>query len=1199
MRKFILCALATVACLCGSAATSTIASREWVLNKLAEAGIKVSRAVITRNQDGSVTAVSPYTCAEVANMVAVKFTAFPAVFKPRPVIQVRRSFIMQLLVPTAYADGDNGNAISITVGSGSWIDANGNEHPFDFGDGLPLTLDDEMPEVPDDTHECEPDASNNCICKWYDKEVTDADCPDEYQDWTASEWVNAVGDIDAWVDNEPGITEKVTKKGTSYWVTDNQGVEVNLDNMTKSDAWAAALSDGLNTLNNRMKECREAWKKSKTCYNSEEQHDWYTENKSCGSNTWKEKTCRRNSGHKETEGVGQHDTVSKAWVNNGQNHKRTCSCGQKSETAAHDERHGNKQWNKDRTGWTCTDTCSSNCGWSRTTNHTCVHVKCAACSGGDGCSEPCKCNGEHDYKFKGTGKCKRCQCDGCKQTEYELYGTRTRADHTGWEACGYLEDNVNMRSSGDHCCCECGDWSHEAGSPHDRGNVPAYREQVADDEGLDPETEHWLVKKTRCRYCDDPYGEVEAHQFDDDSPVTYEYINNETHQKKQGCKLNCGYKKNGGDPIGHEKGDDSRWEYVSDEICREWSTCPADGGCGKIWSDDSGTHVRSENPDDKCKCGQCKTYQFEHEYSEDACGNSSCQYCGEIEPGTPENHKGWSDNGDGTHTCTCTKKTGDHCDWSEWSVESEDETTITWVRTCGKCPAKEHKTLPKDEPPDNCTLEAHVPLSDACGCICGYYTPGAEVTLTNSDRTVGEASEEEKFHHFGGSEDDQNCTCDCEYKHKFKEGCACPKICNKCKAKTEDGGEPTENDHEPAEHSCGCKCGSLDSSASSVKFHPKCPTSCRCYGANGDGTGQWHYPCGGYYGCERICSYSTTEEYHLANLGSDPVKENSIAAVETNHTKKGDGCGCRCRAYTPSNMTETSPLHTKKSMDCGCICGNAAESCFLDFHYWVPGNCYCECKGTSHDAKKKHQKVACECSNVCNGSNHGSGLANGIPYKTDSAYKTKHDPKGDGCGCKCGQFSGSDYPYATLPRFHNGHGTPDCMCEGSHGHKNFTASSACPKVCEICGYNKDRTKNDSSIHEFDEKCVCECGKFTRGHSWPEYTKTAIRTYECSICGNTIKDYRCYRKCNRRKCTAEEDYTQSEGHDPNCSEHSDPSHVYCYCECVDCLCDACSDYRKGNGGGTCSTCGKRCGPTSSGGGGGSGGESGGSGGLGDI
>lgn len=91
MKKLFLGVLAAAACLCGSAATSTVASRDWVQKKLAEAGIRISQATVTHNPNGSVTAVSPYRCAEVPSMVSVKFTALPAVIKPRPVIQVRRN----------------------------------------------------------------------------------------------------------------------------------------------------------------------------------------------------------------------------------------------------------------------------------------------------------------------------------------------------------------------------------------------------------------------------------------------------------------------------------------------------------------------------------------------------------------------------------------------------------------------------------------------------------------------------------------------------------------------------------------------------------------------------------------------------------------------------------------------------------------------------------------------------------------------------------------------------------------------------------------------------------------------------------------------------------------------------------------------------------------------------------------------------
>ena len=1008
MKKLFLGVLAAAACLCGSAATSTVASRDWVQKKLAEAGIRISQATVTHNPNGSVTAVSPYRCAEVPSMVSVKFTALPAVIKPRPVIQVRRNFLMQLLVPTAYADGDNGNAISITVASGSWIDNLGNEHPFDFGPGgLPLTLDDDMPEVPEDTHTCEPDAANDCICKWYGREVTDDDCPEDYKDWTVSEWASAVGNVDAWVDNEDGITEKVTKKGTSYWVTDNQGVEVNLNNMAQSDAWAAALSEGLNTLNERMEECREAWKRSKQCDNGDEQHDWYTENKSCGSNIWKKKTCRRNSGHTEDEGEEKHDLDSRQWTNAGSTHRRTCSCGEKSESGAHIPQQGEKQWNDSHTGWTRTDTCSVCGATTGQINHTCVHDRCKPCSAGDGCDAVCPtCEGHHNLGGRTNSRCARCQCENCGVTERgtgdTYWGTNPhKENHAGWEACTDHPDSDNERSdAGIHCICECGDFNCAmyGNASHSREEIePPTYEQISGNE-----QEHWKCAKSSCSQCDDPYGVKEEHDFDTDAPLSYQYKDNENCIRKLKCN-SCGYIQTEGEDVSHScPGEVESYQNVSASVCRQWKTCE---NCNGSVYDDSNGHIRDITDD--CKCVHGCGYQFEHSYAEDECGNRRC-LCGKVDGS--ESHGDWVDNENGTHKCACGRKTAGHT-WGNWYETGRSGVIVHWKRECNSCTAYQTKNTEDDDPPEGCIIGNHIALDNACGCQCGYYTPGATVTLTNCGRTVGQASESEDYHHFTETADGLNCTCQCEAKHHFRDGCDCPSVCKFCKSKTRDGVDTyqgvNEQYHTAKDHACGCKCGKLDNGATTVQFHPKCPTTCRCYGEAGDGTGAWHYPCAmASYLCHNICSYQVNGVYHKANTGSSAVYQpQNLTATEEDHTKRDGSCGCKCRKYYSyyqgdSNIGASSPLHTQNGSYCGCYCRKQSEE-----HRrasTAAGSCHdCYCGDPAHKIHNQNPSgCGCYCGESSKAGHHRQSSTSCVCYCGET--KLNHKWVSGSCWCVCG-----------------------------------------------------------------------------------------------------------------------------------------------------------------------------------------------------
>ena len=222
--------------------------------------------------------------------------------------------------------------------------------------------------------------------------------------------------------------------------------------------------------------------------------------------------------------------------------------------------------------------------------------------------------------------------------------------------------------------------------------------------------------------------------------------------------------------------------------------------------------------------------------------------------------------------------------------------------------------------------------------------------------------------------------------------------------------------------------------------------------------------------------------------------------------------------------------------------------------------------------------------------------------------KGDHDPKANGCGCQCGDYSGSDYPIDGFLRFHGGHGSPQCLCACGAAHINFQAS-ACPNACYYCHMNADSTKSGMDIHTWavsncvcqcdmytdhrypDDNCVCYCYECTRAHDYQEIEKRKIGEYDCQTCGNHIIRYHSKYRCRRSACQDEYEGDWDDGHEPWCGddpddpnpEHRDP--VYCACGCMIyagqnpekdgdvCGCSSCRNHTVG---GTCRMCGGTCG-----------------------
>lgn len=287
MRGVALAATAAIAVCLGVEASSggeRLATRAWVLQKISEISpaSAVGNATVVSNGNGSVTYSSPWTSEDVTNAAAITLTFSSARIvdrQRRANASPRRFSLLDIIFTRAFADGVPGgicNALSITLMSGAWIDNARNEHPFNLGDGLVLTFDEEMPEIPDGVHTCD-FASQDCTCKGseYSESELDEMCPEEYREWTVKEYVEVANNIEHWIDESAWEDRTDDRNGTTYWISDEDGVRVSLNSIAeRSDAWIVALSEGLTTLNKRMRECREAYKKSLRCNKANPQHNW-------------------------------------------------------------------------------------------------------------------------------------------------------------------------------------------------------------------------------------------------------------------------------------------------------------------------------------------------------------------------------------------------------------------------------------------------------------------------------------------------------------------------------------------------------------------------------------------------------------------------------------------------------------------------------------------------------------------------------------------------------------------------------------------------------------------------------------------------------------------------------------------------------------------------------------------------------------
>lgn len=582
--------------------------------------------------------------------------------------------------------------VQIKVESGYWVerDGAGNEtrHPFNFSNGDPLTLEAEydFPEMPDENHEHV--RGPGCRCVDYGKTEADVVVPREYDDWDVKKLASELGGWRNWIDTDPPpgwIATRTRRENgrdvTYYYLQDDDGVYLNLDNLEDSDAWVRALKVVMDEeINPYLADCRDAYRRAHVCTEDIFIHDFLNPDE-CGG-----VFCKYCGSQKPDTTI-----VHTNWRNIGNSHR--CGCGRITE--AHD--YGEwSQVSETADSITFRHVCKV-CPATGSEVHTHTWTDCHTCDTvlptGRMCMKPCRhCNGSH--KFEGT-TCHACTCPGCTIIPEDI------SYHTGWHECSedFEDDNDDGTAGGAHCACACGLYGHNAGTGHEYGNE-TYQQKEPDD----PE-QHWFSKW--CSRCGHHHARNQNHNWKD-KPSYYHDDGEDVCTWGISCE-SCGYLKEeehehdwGGEPKEYADGgedvciwkweckhchrvkreehshvaDDapSRCEYVDEYNHRNYYRCK---NCHRK---DVSKGLEGHDRTSHCKCPACDK-QLEHEYSfPNECGILTCRYCRDYDPDHPETkHKYFGRTWDATyHYCACKGKHKKH-NWTEWKLSKIDTSRLVKI----------------------------------------------------------------------------------------------------------------------------------------------------------------------------------------------------------------------------------------------------------------------------------------------------------------------------------------------------------------------------------------------------------------------------------------------------------------------------------------------------------------------------------------
>lgn len=475
MKKRIIAICACALAFCAPAADSKIATRDWVIKQLATSGIRVSQALTTHNTNGTFTVTVPFTSDTLTNCVSLSltFTDPSIVTRLQPQVQpaLRRTMLKS---GTGYSDIYD-NQLVITLMEGFWTDNTGKKFWFFFSEGFDFTWPEELPEVPSEDHVCELDA--DCYCIWYNRvpKYPD-DYPEEYRLKTTDDFDNSYfGNILSWIDMAAWPDQTFAAGKTRYWITDEFGNRLNLEQIGKIDLWRNVVEEARETLNTRLRECCEAFIKSCECKASNPQHDWKTT--TCGSHSWS--VCRNNDAHKQGSEAHQYPGSVKTDAGH------SCVCGDKTQAHTYGPATVVSQ-----VGWivtyreTCTvcsyahewqddinpcknghvpltDVCGCACGYFSPTNNIAADERFHHFTAGGANGNPaCLCDCGHKHRFKNISQ--------YEANRFPTYTNCTQCLGVCWE-CRERDVNGNIVPASSHtafttseargaarCGCRCG-----------------------------------------------------------------------------------------------------------------------------------------------------------------------------------------------------------------------------------------------------------------------------------------------------------------------------------------------------------------------------------------------------------------------------------------------------------------------------------------------------------------------------------------------------------------------------------------------------------------------------------------------------------------------------------------------------------------------------------------------------------------------
>ena len=801
----------------------------------------VETDAVTGNVSTNYTITSAFSCPALPNCQSITLVVSPVSVASStnatpPVSAVRSA---KLKAPRMlFGDGTPGMPLSITLQSGYWTDEDGDLHRFTF-EGLTITSSETLPDMPDTKHTCtEFDSNCNCVgCKNAD----DIEIPPEYEsisEYDADAWF----DIYSWIDPSTWGYQQTIGGKTYYFIEDDQGRLVNLDYLVQSDAWYDTVRTALKEANDWLRECRLSYLISQLCDQENPQHKWQTYScgpyswKVCGRNSSHKEGTERHDEH-DTGRVpkqGYTGWTQRIYCTGGHkdvSYDHNCVHVECAPCTAGDS-----------CNWPCPTCNGRHSFPLSAGSSKCARCSCDNCGvteRGAG-REPdeslhtgwdsCHYKDDDDDRSNGAHCC--CECGDFSHSHGSAHDRETLPNPT-YEDCGDEDPHSHWRCDQTECK-RCGD-PFGVKEDHNFGDEPQYvflsneecaEKRICEDCGHedvdepgeagehsadgDP-TGYTYVSDEICRRyytCQKCEGEFykddEGHELSDEVK-RYEYVSDEICRAYKECE-NCGYEipddanahalpqeptdyRDGGETCTavylcencgeYETTEDGEHSYGAEpdaivaaegDVCREIYFCE---NCGHEHHED-GSHVRGYD----CTCENGCGYEFDHDYTANACGIRKCSNCGKIEdPSTASEHRGWTSTAGG-HTCACGEVTEGHTfvpgavvqsssGWTQTLTCSKCGFTKTFGHThhftnCGYCDAG-----------DNCTVKCtgcngnHVwggVSSGKCAkCECTASDcnahPEGDMSLHTGWAPCGEDAEEDNF---DGSANGAHCACQCK-----------------------------------------------------------------------------------------------------------------------------------------------------------------------------------------------------------------------------------------------------------------------------------------------------------------------------------------------------------------------------------------------------------------------------------------------------